>query len=56
MITDLRMERARLFLRLTELPVAEVGRICGYEDNAYFTRVFTRREGMTPTDYRKGRA
>jgi AraC-like DNA-binding protein len=56
MITDLRMERARLFLRLTELPVAEVGRICGYEDNAYFTRVFTRREGMTPTEYRKGHA
>ena len=55
MITDLRMEKARLFLRLSELPVAEVGRICGYQDNAYFTRVFARQEGMTPTDYRKGR-
>lgn len=56
MITDLRMEKARLFLRLSEFPVAEVGRICGYQDNAYFTRVFARQEGMTPTEYRKGRA
>ena len=56
MITDLRMEKARLFLRLSDFSVAEVGRISGYQDNAYFTRVFTRQEGMTPTDYRKGRA
>lgn len=56
MITDLRMEKARMYLRLSEFSVAEVGRICGYQDNAYFTRVFTRQEGMTPTDYRKGRA
>lgn len=55
MITDLRMEKARLYLRLSEMPVAEVGRVCGYQDNAYFTRVFTRQERMTPTEYRKGR-
>lgn len=53
MITDLRMEKARLFLRLSGFPIAEVGRVCGYQDNAYFTRVFTRQAGMTPTDYRK---
>ena len=56
MITDLRMEKARLFLRLSEFSVAEVGRICGYQDNAYFTRVFTKQEGRTPTEYRKGRS
>ncbi len=56
MMTDLRIEKARLFLMLSEFSVAEIGRLCGYQDNAYFTRVFSRQEGMTPSEYRRAHA
>lgn len=51
-LTDFRMERACQLLLHTEMSVAEVGRSVGYPDSNYFTKVFKRTEGCTPTIYR----
>jgi AraC-like DNA-binding protein len=47
-----RMDRARHLLASTALTVKEVSAQVGYEDAAYFSRVFTKRFGITPSDYR----
>lgn len=51
-ITDMRMARARAALEHTDLPVAEIGATCGYEDPAYFSRAFRRAHGVPPATWR----
>ena len=51
-ITDMRMARARVALEQTDMPVAEVGVACGYDDPAYFSRVFRRALGASPATWR----
>lgn len=46
-----RMDRARHLLASTAMTVKEVSNQVGYEDSAYFSRVFTKRFGITPSDY-----
>jgi AraC-like DNA-binding protein len=48
-----RIERAASLLAGTALPVQEVARRVGYEDPAYFSRLFTRRTGTTPSRFRE---
>ncbi len=50
--TAYRIEKAKSRLRSTELTVAEVGRSVGYPDSNYFTKVFKRAVGCTPSVYR----
>lgn len=52
-LTDYRIEKAKRRLRHTEMTVAEVGRSVGYSDSNYFTKVFKRSAGCTPTAYRE---
>lgn len=51
-ITDMRMSRARAALEHTDLPVAEIGATCGYDDPAYFSRAFRRVHGVPPAMWR----
>ena len=44
--------RARELLREDGLPIHEVASICGFEDQAYFGRVFKAETGFTPGEYR----
>jgi AraC-like DNA-binding protein len=50
-----RIERAKLLLRTTDRPVAEVARSAGYRDYASFEKRFKALTETSPTDYRKGR-
>ncbi len=52
-ITSLRIEQAKNLLSFTHIPIGEIGALCGYEDHVYFSRVFRRSTGMSPTAYRK---
>ena len=54
-ITQERMNMARKILKNTELPVKTVSNMVGYEDYAYFTRVFKKEVGESPTTYRSNR-
>ncbi|WP_329534604.1 AraC family transcriptional regulator [Streptomyces sp. NBC_01450] len=52
-LLGIRLSRAKELLAATELPVAAVARRVGYDDPAYFSRLFTRRVGMAPVRFRE---
>lgn len=51
-ITKARLDTARKILRDTQLPIKTVANMVGYGDYAYFTRVFRKELGMSPSQYR----
>ncbi|WP_433855856.1 helix-turn-helix domain-containing protein [Streptomyces kronopolitis] len=51
-LLGIRLGRAKELLTKTELPVAAVARRVGYDDPAYFSRLFTRRVGTAPVRFR----
>lgn len=53
-ITKLRMQKARQLLKDPACSIGEIAWSCGYEDQNYFSRVFRRETGFTPTAYRQG--
>lgn len=50
---DQRVIRAKLLLQTTQEPIATIGRIVGYDDQLYFSRVFRKRVGVSPSDFRR---
>lgn len=52
-ITRVRMERAQMLLRTTDLPASAIGQQVGYADPRHFYTVFKRVVGMTPKVYRR---
>lgn len=52
-ITSLRVEKAKQLLEKTDMTVKDVGITVGYENANYFTRVFKRIEGITPSQYKR---
>ena len=48
----IRLNRAKELLADSDLTVAEIGRRVGHDDPAYFSRLFARRTGMAPRDFR----
>ncbi|MFD7559593.1 helix-turn-helix domain-containing protein [Streptomyces sp. NPDC059835] len=51
-LLGIRLSRAKELLARTDLPVAGIARRVGYEDPAYFSRLFSRRVGMSPVCFR----
>ncbi len=51
-LTTYRIAQAKILLLETDLSVTAVARSTGYEDNLYFSRVFRKITGTTPTEYR----
>lgn len=51
-IQDCRLTRAKMILRETELPIAQVAYLCGYRSVSYLVQVFGREIGVTPAKYR----
>lgn len=47
-----RIERACLFLINSDIPVTEVAYHCGFNDSAYFVKVFKKYKNITPKRYR----
>lgn len=54
-LTELRMKRAKDLLADPAMSISEVGTQCGYEDSYYFSKVFKKRYGVTPSAYRAAR-
>jgi len=52
-VQRLRSEDAKRRLERTEASVDEIGWRVGYEDSAFFRRLFKRTTGMAPGAYRK---
>lgn len=51
-LNSYRIERACLFLINSDLPVTEVAYRCGFNDSAYFVKVFKKYKTLTPKKYR----
>lgn len=51
-LTDLRMKRAKEFLTETGLSIKAVSYETGYSDPNYFSKIFKKHTGLTPTEYR----
>lgn len=51
-LTQYRIQRAKQLLRHSTLPVSVVAASVGFEDPLYFSRVFHREAGRSPTEYR----
>lgn len=51
-LARLRVEQAKNLLSFTQIPVGEIGALCGYADHVYFARVFRNCTGMSPSAYR----
>ena len=52
-IHTLRLEEAKQMLEGGDLPVEAVANEVGYEDASFFGRLFRRKVGLTPAQYRK---
>ena len=53
-LNDYRLFRAGGFLRTTSDTVTEIAARCGFGNVSYFNRLFRRKYGMTPGEYRGG--
>lgn len=51
-ITQRRMEKAKEYIENTDINLTEVAFLVGYNDYSYFNRVFKKKLGMSPREYR----
>lgn len=52
-LRQLRICKAKFLLRSTPSLIGDVAALCGFEDSNYFSVVFTRETGMTPSAFRQ---
>ncbi|GEK34405.1 helix-turn-helix transcriptional regulator [Kurthia sibirica] len=52
-ITEYRISKAKILLERAELSIAEVAERVGYDDCFYFSRVFKKQTGQSPSIYRR---
>lgn len=50
-IINLRMKKAQQLLRSSDMTIGEIAWNCGYDDHNYFSRVFKKHAGMSPSEY-----
>ena len=51
-LANYRMRQAKRLLANPTMAVADVAVAVGFSDPSYFTRVFRRQEGVSPSEYR----
>lgn len=52
-ITECRLRRAKDLLRTCACPISQVAECVGYTDSFYFSRLFKRQTGLSPTEFRQ---
>lgn len=52
-ITEVRISKSKELLERTDLQVVAIAELVGYKDAAYFSRLFKKRVGINPSDYRR---
>ena len=51
-IVSIRIANAQILLETTNYNVTEIGRIVGYDNPLYFSRIFKKQRGASPSEYR----
>lgn len=54
-LTDMRLDKAKQLLADDELNIKEITYSVGYADQNYFSKIFRKKFGMTPTEFRKSK-
>lgn len=54
-LSQLRIDEAKRLMLCTELALVDIALICGFGDQSYFTRVFSRTVGVSPGAWRRAR-
>ena len=49
------IKKAKLLLRMCDEKITDIAASCGFDNPSYFTEVFTKEVGVSPTDYRKNK-
>jgi AraC-like DNA-binding protein len=52
-LNRVRIEKSKLLLKGSDIPLVEIAGLVGYEDQSYFTKVFKRVTGVSPGKYRE---
>lgn len=52
-LTSIRIKKAGELLESTSLRLGEIGAIIGYDNPLYFSRIFKKQTGLSPSEYRK---
>ena len=52
-LVERRITNAQVLLETTSYSIAEIGSIVGYENSMYFSRIFKKQKGVSPSEYRK---
>ncbi len=52
-IVSRRITNAQMLLETTNYNITEIGQIVGYDNPLYFSRIFRKQKGISPSDYRK---
>ena len=52
-ITEFRIKKAKDFLGNRNNRISDVAKYCGYDDSNYFTRLFKKNIGLSPSDFRE---
>lgn len=52
-LSELRVEEAKKLLSSTSLSINEISDATGFYDQSYFSKVFSKEVGLTPSDFRK---
>ena len=52
-LTERRIERAKELIKKSSCPIKEIAECVGYADNQYFSRIFRKQTGMSPSEFRE---
>lgn len=53
-IAKLRIDKAKEYMNTSDMTIKEICYIVGYQDPNYFSRIFKKYVGVSPTEYQKG--
>ena len=53
LLNDFRIKKAEMYLKNSNLSISEIAYRMGFNDPAYFARIFKARHGISPTIFRK---
>lgn len=51
-LNGVRIKEAKRLLTFTSFPLSEISRRCGFKDQSYFTKVFSKHVNITPREFR----